>query len=207
MIKFENTRVNNFEPALRGMRNPLNSWDKADSIYSLDGDFVAMGAEDYALAKKLALAGSDHGKFLRMITVTVDITAPFYWWKQASTYKVGTVANSCSTMHKIQSRKFISDDFSTEHMNASSLNILKMVIDELNLNRKFYLDTKDKTYWWQMIQLLPTNYNQKRTLLLNYEVLRAMYHSRKNHKLDEWHDMCRWIESLPYSELITTERR
>lgn len=207
MIKFENTLVNNFEPALRGMRNPLNSWDKSDSIYTLDGDLVSIGLTDYALAKKLALAGSDHGKFLRMITVSVDCTAPLYWWKQADTYKVGTVANSCSTMHKIQSKKFIRDDFSTEHMNALSLDVLSIVIAELNSNRKLYLTTGDKIYWWQMVQLLPTSYNQKRTLLLNYEVLRAMYHGRKNHKLDEWHDMCRWIESLPYSELITEERK
>lgn len=170
---------------------------------------MTIGENDLALMKKLRAAGNDHGKFMRMITVTVDITAPLYWWKEFDTYKVGTVANSCSTMHKIQAKEFTYDDFSMEHIgnvpNCDPMysEALDYVIMALNEARHCYLDTKDKAYWWQMIQLLPTSYNQRRTVQLNYAVLRNIYHSRKNHKLNEWLDFCGWIKDLPYSELIT----
>ena len=210
MIKIEHTDVYGWHNAIRGMRNPLNSWHKSDSghkpIY-IDGNFEGVeyiiGENDLDLMKRLIAAGSDHRKFMRMIAVWADITAPFYWWKEFDTYKVGTVANSCSTMHKIHSEEITLDDFSTEHLTEYNRNILLQIIRNLNTARKMFIDGKDKADWWQMIQLLPTSYNQKRTVMLNYEVLRNMYHARKNHKLDEWHTFCEWIESLPYSELIT----
>lgn len=223
MIKLDHTVTYGWEAAIRGMRNPLNSWDKRDSHYcweptlrncgcsncELKSDDVChaekywVGSNDLELMKKLAASGTDHGKFLRMITVTVDVTAPLYWWKEFDTYKVGTVANSCSTMHKIQAKEFTLEDFSTEHLFEESLVAFRNVIHELNRHRQNFLFLKDKKYWWQLIQLLPTSYNQKRTVQLNYAVLKNIYHSRKNHKLDEWHTFCDWIERLPYSELIT----
>lgn len=214
MIKLEHTDVYGWEAAIRGMRNPLNSWDKSDSGHSLkftpSGDKIypfTVGDNDHDLMMRLAAGGSTHAKYRRMITVTVDITAPLYWWKEFDTYKVGTVANSCSTMHKIHANEFTLDDFSHEHLFdddilQSNVDILQFVIDALNFAREDYLKTKDKRYWWQMIQLLPSSYNQKRTILLNYEVLVGMYRDRKNHKLDEWHVLCDWIRQLPYSELI-----
>lgn len=242
MIKFENTEVMGWEHAIRGMRNPMNSWDKSDSIFiprSLcnDEDFrlarichdVApiIKNNDFDLMMRLRNAGTDHRKFMRMITVYVDITAPLYWWKEFDTYKVGTVANSCSTMHKIHEKEFTLDDFSHEHLGVlvpAELNdgdevyqnlceeSLKRTIKDLNIARGYYnnekRDTKlKKKYWWQMIQLLPSSYNQRRTICTNYEVLANIYKSRKNHKLDEWHAFCDWIESLPYSELITGNSR
>ena len=202
MIKITNISVCNFENAIRGMRNPLNSWDKSDSYYDKGGNFV-IGENDLKLALKLANAGSDHRKFLRQIFVSVDITAPLYWWKEFDTYKVGTVANSCSTMHTIHKKEFTLDDFSHDKLNEYNKRILKAYIDAINTDRKLFLETNDKDYWWQMIQMLPTSYNQLRTVTLNYEVLRNIYHSRKNHKLDEWHGFCDVIKGLPYSELIT----
>lgn len=210
MLKLEKTEIYGWESAIRGMRNPLNSWDKSDSLFYETVDFdptdypgcFKLGENDLALMKKLAKAGSDHAKFLRMITVTCDITAPLYWWKEYDTYKVGTVANSCSTMHKIHAKEFTIADFSWEHLSERSIQVLETVIAELNFNRNAFIETKDKTYWHQMIQLLPTSYEQKRTVQLNYEVLRNMYHARKNHKLDEWHTLCEWIENLPYFKEI-----
>ena len=214
MIKIEKAEVYGWEASIRGMRNPLNSWDKSDSIFGNDSVFV-IGDCDLSLMRKLAKAGSDHRKFLRQIMVSVDITAPLYWWKEFDTYKVGTVANSCSTMHTIHKKPFELDDFSHEHLfNACDMRTvdycdylltLEIVIDTLNDARNKFLDTKDKSYWWQIIQLLPASFNQKRTITLNYEVLLNMYHARKNHKLDEWHTLCDWIRTLPYSELITGE--
>ena len=204
MIKIENVEVFGFEAAIRGMRNPLNSWKLSDSVQGQDGYFV--GEADLGLMKRLVSAGSDHGKFMRFIGVTVDLTAPLYWWKEFDTYKVGTVANSCSTMHKIHAKEFTLDDFSHEHLSKGeygNIELMKCMIRCLNVAREGFLETKDKHYWWQMIQLLPSSYNQKRTVLLNYEVLRHMYRSRKAHKLDEWRNLCAWIETLPYSELIT----
>jgi hypothetical protein len=177
----------------------MNSWDKSDSHFETD----TLGINDYELAKRLCKAGTDHRKFMRMINVTMDITAPLYFFKEFSTYKVGTVCNSCSTMHTIHKKKFTLDDFSTEHLMDFSWNRLDDLITHLNWCREKFIETKDKDYWWQMIQLLPTSYNQKRTLQLNYEVLTNIYKSRRNHKLDEWRDFCIWIETLPYSELIT----
>lgn len=208
MIKIENTEVYGFEAAIRGMRNPLNSWDKSDSgwcsIPPDDLPFVepeyVVGENDLTLMKKLVKAGSDHSKFMRMINVTIDITAPLYYFKQLDTYKVGTVANSCSTMHKIADKEFTFDDFSHEHLNDRSKKNLEDTINELNINRELFLKTKDKEYWWQMIQLLPSSYNQRRTMQMNYAVLRNIYHSRKDHKLDCWKDFCKWIETLPYAE-------
>lgn len=204
MIKLEKTDVYGWGAAIRGMRNPLNSWDKMDSYIDSTGQFV-VGKNDYDLMVKLAKGGSSHAKYRRMITVVVDITAPLYWWKEYDTYKVGTVANSCSTMHKIHAKQFALTDFSREHLFADvgKLQVLEILIGELNDARQKFLETKDKRYWWEMIQLLPTSYNQKRTVLLNYEVLVGMYRDRKAHKLDEWHTLCDWIRSLPYSELIT----
>lgn len=213
MLKVEKTDIYGWEAAIRGMRNPMNSWDKSDS----DWEFVedpsiinpndsvqwVIGDNDYGLMKRLVQAGSDHSKFMRMITVTCDITAPLYWWKEYDTYKVGTVANSCSTMHKIHSKELTLDDFSHEHLTGLYLNCLKNTIIMLNDARSEFLDSNDKHFWHQMIQLLPTSYNQKRTVQLNYAVLRNMYHSRKTHKLDEWRTFCDWIRGLPYSELIT----
>ena len=198
MIELECTVVCCWEAAIRGMRNPLNSWSKSDSL----GD-ILVGDNDLALMKKLAAAGSAHAKYRRMITVTVDITAPLYWWKEFDTYKVGTVANSCSTMHKIHDKEFALEDFSCENMLEDSICVLDFVVQTLNYNRKLYLETKDKAYWWQMIQLLPSSYNQRRTVLLNSEVLSGIYRDRKEHKLDEWRELCKWIEELPYSEVIT----
>lgn len=212
MIKIEHTTVEGWEASIRGLRNPLNSWDKSDStflpVYAPPHEYVPdIGANDLALMKKLVKAGSDHRKFMRFITVSLDITAPLYWWKEFDTYKVGTVANSCSTMHTIHNKEFELDNFSLEHCVNDPLvmSIFDYTLCMLNEARERYLDTKDKDYWWHIIQLLPTSYNQKRTVLLNYEVLRNMYHSRKAHKLDEWRDFCKWIETLPYHELITED--
>ena len=211
MIKIENVEVYGWEAAIRGMRNPLNSWDKSDSEKFLiencicNGEVVpfVIGENDFDLMKRLVNAGADHSKFMRMINVTLDVTAPLYWWKEADTYKIGTVRNSCSTMHTITQKEFTLDDFSHEHLIDLPLKTMKVVVDDLNISRHKYLETKDKKYWWQMIQLLPSSYNQRATLQLNYAVLRNMYHSRKDHKLDEWRDFCACIETLPYSELIT----
>ena len=239
MITISNTEVVGWEHAIRGMRNPKNSWEKSDSgtcmgtlaCHSCEnnrttecnatvkaGDFI-VGPNDRKLMMTLRNAGTDHRKFMRMIVVYLDITAPLYWWKEFDTYKVGTVADSCSTMHKIHAKEFTLDDFSHEHLIDrpdfaaidvdgetflySSKYFIKMTCKMLNYYRKLYLETKDKRYWWQMIQLLPSSYNQKRTVMLNYEVLANMYKSRKDHKLDEWHTLCDWMETLPYSELIT----
>ena len=203
MIKIENIDVYGFEAAIRGARNPMNSWNKMDSYYEF-GRFQ-IGEDDYDLLRRLTIAGPEHRKWNRMVTVTMDITAPLYWWKEYDTYKVGTVANSCSTMHKIQAKKFEISDFSVEHLDDLAFETFKMVIDELNLDRKAFNETKDKQYWWNMIQLLPTSYNQKRTVHLNYEVLGTMYHQRRYHKLTEWHVFCDTIKTLPYSEFITRE--
>lgn len=201
MITLEKTLVCGWEPAIRGMRNALNSWHLIDSTF--DGE-VKIGENDHNLMMRLAKSGSSHAKYRRQIIVWVDITAPLYWWKEFDTYKVGTVANSCSTMHKIHAKEFTLDDFSHEHLTERSLRLLKnCVVLDLNYNRNLFLETKDKQYWHNMIQLLPTSYNQKRTVQLNYEVLAGIYPDRKHHKLDEWHTFCDWIESLPYSELIT----
>ena len=223
MIKFENTETLGWDNAIRGMRNPLNSWEKSDSYWECtdyspeeERDFYEykIGPNDHNLMKHLRNAGTDHRKFMRMIIVYVDITAPLYWWKEFDTYKVGTVANSCSTMHKIQAKEFTLEDFSNEHLEWTDApeecyeagDILSLTIKMLNVNRHRYLETKNKKYWWQMIQLLPSSYNQKRTVMLNYEVLANIYKSRKNHKLDEWSiGFMKWIESLPYSEFITGE--
>ena len=209
MLKIENVEVMGWEHAIRGMRNPMNSWDKSDSRWR-DIRF-AVGKNDVDLMTRLAKAGTDHRKFMRMITVYLDITAPLYWWKEFDTYKVGTVANSCSTMHKIAEKEFTFDDFSHEHLtdllapnNATNpVNAMEHIILCLNFYRDLYIKEKDKKYWWQMIQLLPSSYNQKRTVMLNYEVLANIYKSRKDHRLDEWHTLCDWIESLPLAELIT----
>lgn len=209
MIKFENTEVVGWEHAIRGMRNPLNSWEKSDSRFVRNFDDegqyeFAVGQNDIDLMHRLRNAGSDHRKYLRMITVYVDITAPLYWWKEFDTYKVGTVANSCSTMHKIHAKEFTLEDFSLEHLISSNAALIEKVIIRLNFAREKFIETKNKNWWWQMIQILPSSYNQKRTVMLNYEVIRNMYHARKNHKLDEWfEDFTEWVKSLPYSELIT----
>lgn len=205
MIQITNTEIYGFEAAVRGMRNPMNSWDKSDSKFGLEGWNNYIGENDLALMKKLSKAGSDHAKYLRMIGVSMDINAPLYWWKEFDTYKVGTVANSCSTMHKIHEKFFTIDDFSHEHLDPMyALPALENTIVVLNIYRNSFLEHKHcKDYWWQMIQLLPSSYNQKRTVVLNYAVLKNMYHARKNHKLDEWRDFCKWIEALPYSEVIT----
>lgn len=214
MIDITNVEVIGWEHAIHGMRNPMNSWDKSDTDYGLIGNFVDIGLADYELMMKLRNAGTDHRKFMRMIIVYLDINAPLYWWKEFDTYKVGTVANSCSTMHKIHAKELTLDDFSHEHLinekaclddEEPSIDVLNVVINALNKWRNKYLYTKDKLYWQQMIQLLPSSYNQKRTVMLNYEVLANMYKSRKNHKLDEWVTFCKWIEGLPYSELIMGE--
>ena len=242
MLKIEDAEVVGFEAAIRGMRNPMNSWDKSDSgwdahippiilrnqvdweqwaeqykaVQYSDEYTYDIGPNDRDLMTRLRNAGTDHRKFMRMIVVYLDITAPLYWWKEFDTYKVGTVANSCSTMHKIHAKEFTFDDFSHEklinsacmeiqeqHIRISPIQALATTIECLNSYRDLYLQTKDKKYWWQMIQLLPSSYNQKRTVMLNYEVLTNIYKSRRNHKLDEWHIFCDWIERLPYSELIT----
>lgn len=225
MIRLEDAQVLGWEAAIRGMRNPMNSWKQSDTLFirsdycdemedyevaHMCGGFAPIiKKNDHDLMVRLSNAGTDHRKFMRMITVYVDCYAPIYWWKEFDTYKVGTVANSCSTMHKIHAKEFTLDDFSCEHLMRSSLGVadsvelLDDVICTMNYYRAMFLETKDKDYWWQMIQLLPSSYNQKRTVMLNYEVLANIYKSRKNHKLDEWKDFCKWIESLPYSELIT----
>ncbi len=255
MIKLKNTEVLGWEAAIRGMRNPMNSWEKSDTYFfrgtyvqdgKLKSDYITgngecandenlvgpviIGDADHKLMMNLAKAGSVDAKYRRMIVVTVDITAPLYWWKEFDTYKVGTVANSCSTMHKIHAKEFTLEDFSCEHLGYLDLNgdrieedqkvddimaadcygmypidLLCEVIDFLNRYRTRFLETKDKRYWWQMIQLLPSSYNQRRTVMLNYEVLAGIYPKRKDHKLDEWHDFCDWIKSLPYPEIITLE--
>lgn len=224
MIKIEEVDVWGWDSAIRGMRNPMNSWDKSDSVFCGLGEacdctclkyyecplvddengtrYYHIGPNDLKLMKNLVKAGNDHAKFMRMINVTMDITAPLYWWKEFDTYKVGTVANSCSTMHKIHAKEFTLDDFSHDKLNKDGKEILKAIIYTLNACRLHYVDFKDKEYWWQMIQLLPTSYNQKRTIQLNYAVLKNMYHSRRSHKLDEWVEFCKWIETLPYAELI-----
>lgn len=243
MLKIENTEVMGWEAAIRGMRNPMNSWHRGDTEFhggvvrfdtcnerwEDNGYIMSLGSNDLDLMTRLRNAGTDHRKFMRMITVYLDITAPLYWWKEFDTYKVGTVSNSCSTMHKIAAKEFTLGDFSYEHLlepkdvhvpNDSCCNwnwegceiiapidILEETINMLNTAKKMFLETKDKKYWWQMIQLLPSSYNQRRTIMLNYEVLANMYRSRRNHKLDEWHTFCDWIEGLPYSELITGEKK
>ena len=204
MIKIENIDVYGWDAAIRGARNPKNSWHLMDSCYN-NGEFE-IGENDYDLLRRLTIAGPEHRKWNRMVTVTMDITAPLYWWKEYDTYKVGTVANSCSTMHKIQAKKFEMSDFSTEHLDDGTLEIMRLVIAELNCDRILFNSGKDKKYWWQMIQLLPTSYNQKRTVHLNYEVLGTIYHQRRHHKLTEWVDFCKVMkEELPYSEFITRE--
>ena len=250
MVKIENVEVVGWDAAIRGMRNPMNSWEKSDSTFSKHicsntvcwtdislnelppcnipeevhvdnwtGLFYNIGPNDHELMIKLRNAGTDHRKFMRMIVVYLDITAPLYWWKEFDTYKVGTVANSCSTMHKIHEKEFTLDDFSCEHLTEGSIRLLEDVINALNEARVWYLSwdymsekdrenfdpgiTCKKDLWWQMIQLLPSSYNQKRTVMLSYEVLANIYKSRKNHKLDEWVEFCKWVEGLPYSELIT----
>lgn len=209
------------EFVIKGMRNPMNSWDKSDSGYGCDDNLCrghcafspgwcgntpkyVVGENDKSLMQRLSKAGTDHRKFMRMMPVYVRITAPLYWWKEFDTYKVGTVANSCSTMHKIQEKEFTMDDFSCEHLSVVSLDYLKNIIEHLNFIRDVYNDDKsNKGAWWQMIQLLPSSYNQTRNVIINYEVLANIYKSRKDHKLDEWRNFCKWIETLPYSELIT----
>lgn len=230
MLKIEHSDVVGWEHAIRGMRNPMNSWAKSDSGWdwagdrdnssaivvepSIDGSIeLCVGPNDRKLMGQLAKAGTDHRKFMRMITVYLDITAPLYWWKEFDTYKVGTVANSCSTMHKIAAKEFEFDDFSCEHLERRASLTLKKLIEDLNYYREYYIslakqkvpgsDKRAKDIWWQMIQLLPSSYNQKRTIMLNYEVLANIYKSRRNHKLDEWHTLCDWIETLPLSEIIT----
>ncbi len=204
MITLKYADIWGFEHAVRGMRNPMNSWDKSDTF--VDYDLVLLGNKDKELMKRLVHAGPSHRKFLRQIFVSVDITAPLYWWKEFDTYKVGTTANSCSTMHKIHDKEFTLDDFSVEHLNDDVLNKpFKDIISCLNFFRQLYIQDHDKDNWWQMIQLLPSSYNQKRTVTMNYENLLNIYETRRNHKLDEWKDFCKWIERLPNAELITSE--
>lgn len=217
MLKIENAEVCGWSATIRGMRNPMNSWDKSDSGHKLDytpsGDKIypyTIGENDLSLMEKLVKAGTDHRKFMRMIVVYVDVTAPLYWWKEYDTYKVGTVANSCSTMHKVHAKEFTLDDFSHEHLSTGeygNLEMLKTIVMVLNVAREKFIESNDKDEWWQMIQLLPSSYNQRRTLMLNYEVLANIYRSRRNHKLDEWHTFCDWVESLPESHLITGKER
>lgn len=261
MLKIENTEVIGWKAAIRGMRNPLNSWEKSDSVFDIEPDadfsdyygydlagklrgsdrdfdfsdirgdiYTVVGPNDLDLMKRLAANGPVHAKYRRMITVYCDVTAPLYWWKEFDTYKVGTVRNSCSTMHKITSKVFTLDDFSHEHLTKmedvddekelfvsinvngetclySPAGLLKMTCQVLNAYRKKYLETMDKRYWWQLIQLLPSSYNQRATVMLNYEVLAGIYQFRKDHKLDCWHTFCDWIKSLPYSEVITGEKK
>lgn len=242
VIKIENVTVSGWEAAIRGMRNPMNSWSQSDSHvcneYTIreempcqmvendnepckdcnDGKYgYCVGKNDFVLMRKLSAAGTSHRKYLRFITVTADIVAPLYWWKEYDTYKINTVANSCSTMHKIADKEFTLDDFSHEHLDTYAMKLLRETVDTLNRYRELYVNYDSESFeikgcpskkmvWWQMIQLLPSSYNQRRTVLLNYEVLCNMYHSRKCHRLDEWCDFCRWIETLPYSEVITGER-
>lgn len=224
MIKIENVQICGWEPTIRGMRNPLNSWVKSDSKTKLEswhdtsGGSFEVGPNDKGLMERLAKGGPAHAKYRRFITVYLDILAPLYWWKEFETYKVGTDSNSCSTMHKIADKEFTLDDFSHEHLVDQQdtyvysetceefigpKETLMVIVDMLNETRRMYLETKDKKYWWQMIQLLPSSYNQRRTIKLNYETLYRIYHDRKGHKLDEWNEFCAWIESLPLSEVIT----
>lgn len=203
MLTLENTSVMNFENAIRGARNPLNSWARMDSHTEADGTFV-FGPNDLDLAMRLARAGSDHRKYLRMVFVSVDVTAPIYWWKEYDTYKVATVANSTSTMHKIHSKPFSIDDFSCDHMTDNTKKFMGTVINELEAIRLRFRETKSKEDWYDMIQLLPSSYNQMRTCTLNYETLINIYRARKNHKLAEWHTFCDWIETLPYAEQLIT---
>lgn len=224
MIKLERTDVMNFENAIRGMRNPMNSWDKSDSYHCYDNcpmndidscsdckyvnypDDYILGDNDLDLAQRLCKAGSDHRKFLRQIFVSVDITAPLYFWKEYDTYKVGTTANSCSTMHKIHAKEFTLDDFSYEEMDIATISLLDSIVTRLNEIRVYYNASSSKTAWYSMIQLLPSSYNQMRTCTMTYENLRNMYHARKNHKLEEWRAFCEWVETLPYAkELIIGE--
>jgi hypothetical protein len=214
MIKIQNTDVYGFDAAIRGARNPMNSWHLSDSYWTHIEDAETLetakfeffiGENDHKLLRNLANAGPDHGKYLRMITVTVDVTAPLYWWKEADQYRISTVTNSCSTMHKIHAKPFTLEDFSHENMTCDAVAILNLIIEHLNQRRCDFLESGRKIYWWDLIQLLPSSYNQRRTYFLNYAVLKAMYHARKNHKLDEWHVFCDWIKTLPYSELITGE--
>ena len=207
MLLIERTSVMNLENAIRGARNPKNSWDRIDSSYDEDGNYI-LGPNDLNLACRLVNAGSDHRKFIRQIFVSLDITAPLYWWKEYDTYKVGTVANSTSTMHKIHSKEFSLSDFSCDHMTPDTLVFMETVVAHLEEIRQKYLKTKSKEDWYDLIQLLPSSYHQMRTCTLNYENLVNIYHARKNHKLAEWHTFCHWIETLPYArELITGEDR
>lgn len=202
MLSVTNISVMNLENAMRGARNPMNSWAKSDSYYNENHEYV-LGANDLNLAKRLCKAGTDHRKFIRQIMISVDITAPLYWWKEYDTYKVGTVANSTSTMHKIHSKKFELEDFSCDHMTEETLKFMEGVVNYLEVVRNQYIDTKEKKYWYDLIQLLPSSYNQMRTCTLNYETLTNIYFARKHHKLDEWHTFCDAIEQLPYAkELI-----
>lgn len=205
MLTIERTCVMNLENAMRGARNPLNSWNRMDSFYDENGQYQ-LGEKDLDLAKRLCRAGSDHRKFIRQIMVSMDVTAPIYWWKEFDTYKVGTVANSTSTMHKIHSKKFSMEDFSTDHMTEETKAHMEQLIGWLEELRGKFLQTNDKAYWYDMIQLLPSGYNQMRTVTLNYEVLLNIYYARRNHKLEEWHTFCHWIEELPYAlELFIQE--
>ncbi len=205
MIQLTNTTVMNFENAIRGARNPMNSWARMDSFYDKDGMYQ-LGPHDLSLAMRLARAGSDHRKYLRMVFVSVDITAPLYWWKEYDTYKVATVANSTSTMHKIHSKPFSMDDFSVDHLTPSSYGFMETIVQKLEEIRLSYIETKSKETWYDMIQLLPSSYNQMRTCTFNYETLINIYRARKAHKLQEWHTFCDWIQTLPYAaELITFE--
>ncbi len=203
MLTLKNTSVMNFENAIRGARNPMNSWGRMDSHTEPDGTFV-FGPNDLDLAMRLAKAGSDHRKYLRMIFVSVDVTAPLYWWKEYDTYKVATVANSTSTMHKIHSKPFSMDDFSCDHMTDSTKKFMETIVSELETIRLRFKETKSKEDWYDMIQLLPSSYNQMRTCTFNYETLINIYRARKNHKLAEWHTFCDWIETLPYAEQLIT---
>lgn len=213
MLQISKIDITGWEAAIRGMRNPLESWDRMDSYWGIIEDPAIInpmdeigflvGSNDLSLMLQLSKAGTDHSKYLRMINITCDINAPLYWWKEFDTYKVGTVANSCSTMHKIHAKEFTVEDFSCEHLDCWSKSTLNHIIGTLNHYRHKFIETGDKDNWWQMIQLLPTSYNQLRTVQLNYQVLANIYKSRKYHKLDEWRDFCKWIESLPYAEIIT----
>lgn len=227
MIRIENVEVFGWEAAIRGMRNPMNSWEKSDSYHAVDCgkcgkieregtckkqdrncsvyECFVIGPNDHDLMMRLAKAGSEHAKYRRMINVTCDITAPLYWWKEFDTYKVGTVANSCSTMHKLTAAEFDLSDFSHDKMDGCTIAHLMGTIDVLNENRDDFIRTNDKRYWWNIVQSLPSSYNQRRTVQMNYEVLASIYHQRKGHKMDEWHVLCDWIEDLPYSEVITLE--
>ena len=205
MIKLERTSVLNLENAMRGARNPMNSWDRTDSYYDGDNNYI-LGENDLSLAVRLAKAGPDHRKFIRQIFVSVDITAPLYWWKEYDTYKIATVANSTSTMHKIHSKEFEEEDFSTDHMTEETKENFLNFVDYMEKVRKKYVESKDKRYWYDLIQMLPSSYNQLRTCTLNYETLSNIYYARKNHKLDEWHIMCDWIKTLPYAEEIILNR-